>query len=82
MRWPWQHPVQESPDAAFEEADAAVQRGEQAVRVARAAHEFQRCKREEDSVLMQRLDQLAGSDSNHLGRLVLDALTESRREGA
>jgi hypothetical protein len=81
--WPRHAPCEQEtapvPDAGLEEADAAVERAASAAEAARVSLAAQRQKREEDQDLMLRLDKLAGRDSNHLGRLVLNAFTENRR---
>lgn len=54
---------------------------EQSLTDATAQRIDQQRKREQESeALLRRLDRLAGADSNHLGRMVLKALTEKYGE--
>jgi DNA-binding protein Fis len=65
-----------------EEQEALLAEAEQTLEQSRAERRKQeRLREQEREALEQRLDRLAGNDSNHLGRLVLRALTEKYGRG-
>jgi hypothetical protein len=60
----------------------ALQRAERSLVQAKASHKEQVRKRDqEQEAVIARLERLAGEDSNHLGELVLQALTERYGKG-
>lgn len=64
-------------EAKKDQSHADLARAEVSLEVARAARQRQEAlKEQEHADWVQRMDRLAGSDGNHLGRLVLQALTE------
>lgn len=63
--------------AAQQDLDAAAR----SLADAREARAVQVRKREAEQALAARLERLAGRDSNHLGALVLEALTEKYHRG-
>lgn len=62
--------------ADLEQATGALERAKKAVTVSKGELAEQRVKLARANAVKRRLERLAGSDSNHLGALVLQALTE------
>jgi hypothetical protein len=92
FRWPWQpaelpfrrdEPPGEPQEAdGIREAEEALQRAQRLEQIARDRRRLQEHKRDQErEAVVARLDRLAGRDGDHLGRRVLEALTERHSEG-
>ncbi len=80
LRW-WKNNADSQCSRQEADTESDLEAAQRSLETARRARVEQERKRVQERSLVQRLDRLAGEDSNHLGKMVLEALTERFERG-